>query len=88
MFATADSSEQKTGPTQAESSASIALRAELEALQSSPWYQLSSLQQHGKEVGVSPQKLAEATGRPNPKKELVTLILEASDTTHSSDGSN
>ena len=61
----------------AESRASAALRAELEALRASPWYQLSSLQQHGLELGLSPQKLAEATGRPHPEKELVTLILEA-----------
>jgi hypothetical protein len=57
--------------------ASASLRAELARLQDSPWYQLSSLQKHGVAVGVSSEKLAAATDGPNPREELVTLILQA-----------
>jgi len=62
-----------------DSDASASLRAELSKLQNSPWYQLSALQKHGAAVGVSSQKLAEATNSTSPKEELVTLILQATD---------
>lgn len=68
-----------------ESSAAATLQAELEALRQSPWYQLTSLQQHGAEVGVSQEKLVEATSGENPEQQLMMLILEATDNVQGSD---
>ena len=52
--------------------ATAALQAELSALQSAGWYQLSSLKKHCAAVGVSAEAVQRASESDSPREQLVT----------------